>query len=127
MLKCSLMFPNIDTYNFIYSQITDSLYNGNSFNLKLYCPFEERTKNDMKVYIKYSHIHNQFFGRMSSEDGDSRAFMLNLKYYDESYDNNNYVNYRHEFKRDGVTFYCNIYGWFDPKTESFNKMNQYIN
>lgn len=130
--EMSVMFPNMKTYDTVYSHIINSLSQHlqvNREDLKIKFDMDDRTEDQMKVYIKKSRIHKQFFGRMSTEDedGSDRAFVLSLKYNGESYGENSYVNYYHEFSVDGVTFYCNIHGWHDPETDSFNVMNRYIN
>uniref|UniRef100_A0A6C0BCR2 Uncharacterized protein n=1 Tax=viral metagenome TaxID=1070528 RepID=A0A6C0BCR2_9ZZZZ len=110
-------------YDLVYSELITSLSKHLKIDKsKISKSFLSNRFENKRLQIKFSKIHNQFFGRMSLEDEDDvNIFMLELEYNHQEESSNNYLEYFHQFSihEKGIKCYCNIGSWYDK--ESLNK------
>ena len=89
---------------------------------------------DFQVFIKYSRIHNRFFGRMNGQDEnmDTRAFCLIIEHNGKL--NQDYSGFFLNVPyQEGINIFVNIFGWSDINfldqggEANLNVINRYIN
>lgn len=88
---------------------------------------------EYKLNVKYSRIHNKFFGRMNGSDEDSDFRPFTIEFVEELViPKNKYFEFFMAYKYEpGVTVYMNMFSWIENDNvhdikDDFNIMNRNI-